>query len=1519
MKIDIAIITIREDEFTAVRSRFQTKRQRISGGRTYLIGEVKTPDEQTYTVAIARCSDQGTDASQRLAHSIIHHLDPQLILVVGIAGGIPQDEFTLGDVVVSTRIVNPNVDAWLADGTIDYMTRGGPPHPVVEEIVSLLPGEPQLANWADSIRLERPHLDPERADIKGDDVWRERVRKSLAWHFGEEQNRGRSPTFTIGPIISSNHLMKDPIRLGEILKTHRAVLAVEMEAAGVYEAAYGTPHYPVMAIRGISDIVGLQRDRRWTAYACQTAAAFTYALIMTLSSQIKPRAALPASGGCPYHGLDAFTENDHEFFFGRERDKNRLLGKLRGGSHFMAILGPSGSGKSSLVQAGLIVELRKGAVPGSASWDFILCRPLTDPFAQLTAQGLAGISSNLLERVQAWRSQHPEKGRRLVLVFDQFEELWTSCPAELAQAFVTQLTQLLKAPYHEYLTIIVILRDDFYSHIVRNEQFADLMEQSTVNILPRLRQGEFVDIIQKPANKIGLRFADGLVDAIVEDVLEPMSTPLDDDRYGPSTVLPLLEFALTELWEKQQDGELTHKAYHAIHGISGALAQWAENTYKRIEERLQPLARHIFTNLVYLDNEKQGLPDSRRRRTLDSLCPANSNLNDVRQVVYHLVKDRLLVVSGDPGGGQEWVEIIHDVLLREWELLRFWIESDRRFLSWRQEMERQAEVWVKADRDEDKLLRGRDLKVAENWLAERGSDLSGLVRQFIVVGRERQVREEERWGTLKEEAKQQRQVALVRQLATRAEEALNQQPPAQELSLLLAVEAMRRLPCAEANQALVRGLTSLLRQRAQLSHDGQIYHGNKHAHRGHVFAIAFSPDGRYLATASEDGSAGVWDTVSGEQASCLAHNGEVYAVTFSPDGRYLATASWDGTAGIWEVGSGHRRFSLNHEGMVRGVAFSPDGRYLATASWDGTAGIWEVGSGHRLARLKHKHDVHTVVFSHSGRLLVTASRDGTAKVWETNRWREIAQMSHKENVCAAVFSPDGRYVATASSDKTAGVWEAANGHPVTTMTHGSIVWAVAFSPDGRYLATASGDQTAGTWDATSSRPIAQMTHESEVWDVAFSPDGRFLATASRDSTARVWGTADGQLVSYLAHPWEVNDVAFSPDARYLATGTMHGVVGVWEMTSIPQRANLLHHHPVHEVIFSPDGNSVATASHDEVITIWGITPGHQLARMSHTDRVNALAFSPDGRLVASASSDQTAGVWEVASGNLVFRLTHEDRVRAVAFSPEGDLLVTASDDRTAKVWDVHSGQQLAHLIHDGEVSAVSFSPDGHSLATASRDGTARGWDVPGGQPRFNLPHEGSVAIVAFSPDGRYLVTGSSDYLEKIKVWDVQSRHQLASKTFVDPIRAVSFHPDGHSLAIAVGSTAQLEQWETWETDDGQVITLIHDDSVEVVTFSPDGHYLATASRDCSADVWEVTSGRQVARIVHKKPVHAVVFSPDGNCVATASEDGTVQIWLWQPEGLIAEACSRLTRNLTEEEWQQYLGGEPYRETCSDLP
>ncbi len=283
MKVDIAIITIREDEFMAVRERFPTERQRMSGGSPWLISKITTHNRRRYTIAIARSIGQGNDASQRIAHRIIQELDPQLLLLVGIAGGIPHNDLTLGDVVVSTRIVNLNIDAKNADGTTDYMVADGSPHPLVEHIISLLPGDPQLRSWNEfpSLQLERPDVDLQRITIYGNEEWRQRVLESLTLHFGKESNQHRLPLFRTGPIISSNHLMKDPLMLMDLLRIYRSVLAVEMEAAGVYEAARRNRPYPVMVIRGISDIVGLQRDGRWTAYACQTAAAFAHALIMT--------------------------------------------------------------------------------------------------------------------------------------------------------------------------------------------------------------------------------------------------------------------------------------------------------------------------------------------------------------------------------------------------------------------------------------------------------------------------------------------------------------------------------------------------------------------------------------------------------------------------------------------------------------------------------------------------------------------------------------------------------------------------------------------------------------------------------------------------------------------------------------------------------------------------------------------------------------------------------------------------------------------------------------------------------------------------------------------------------------------------------------------------------------------------------------------------------------------------------------------------------------------------------------
>ena len=432
---------------------------------------------------------------------------------------------------------------------------------------------------------------------------------------------------------------------------------------------------------------------------------------------------------CPYRGLAAFTEADTEFFFGRQQIVDGLLNRLRRDPRFLTVLGPSGSGKSSVVRTGLIPQLRSGKVPGSERWGIIVTRPAAQPFDELTKQGIVDGSHDLTENVRVWLSQHVEQ-ERLMLVIDQFEELLSICPEAVRQDFITQLVKLLQSPLS--IAVVLVMRDDFYSRLSQQEALVEWLERSGGPIhVPRfLKQGELIAIVQKPIEAVGLRFEEGLVETIVKDTLETSGEAEEGGQVGRSAVLPLLEFALTELWERRQGGMLTHEAYHSIGGVAGALTQWADRTFYTLKPDERRLAQRILTDLVYIGDKSQGIFNSRRRRTLISLPRNNSEQEGVQRVVQHLVKNRLLVTDRDLQSNEETVEIIHDALLREWGQLQEWLDKDRSFLTWHQELERLVHVWI-IQRDKNKLLRGRDLTEAEERLKKRGADLSQDTVAFI--------------------------------------------------------------------------------------------------------------------------------------------------------------------------------------------------------------------------------------------------------------------------------------------------------------------------------------------------------------------------------------------------------------------------------------------------------------------------------------------------------------------------------------------------------------------------------------------------------------------------------------------------------------------------------------------------------------------------------------------------------------------------------------------------------------------
>src|SRR5260370_217084 len=550
---------------------------------------------------------------------------------------------------------------------------------------------------------------------------------------------------------------------------------------------------------------------------------------------------LQASEVCPYRGLDAFTEEHTKFFFGRENIVDRLVNRIKQDVRFLAVLGPSGSGKSSIVQAGLIPQLRHGALGDSDRWEVVVSRPADDPFKQLAAKGFEIELKDLTESVRIWLAQHP-KWTRLVLVLDQFEELLTACPEALRQKFIAQLTCLLGAPLP--ITVVMVMRDDFYDQFVRQETLVEWLERSQgpVNVPQTLKPAEVTAIVQKPAEAVGLRFEDGLVEIIVKDAMEAAALPADEGRAARSTILPLLEFALTQLWERRKNGMLTRDAYTAIDGVTGGLTQWADRVFYGLEnEEKRRKARRIFTDLVHIGDESQGLPDSRRRMSLVLLCRDESELEEVNQVVQQLVSARLLVTSYDMQSKQDMVEIIHDALLSEWGQLKQMLQEDRSFLAWHQELERRVRAWVETKPDdpgkcdEYKLFGGPDLKEAIQWLIDRPRDLSQAERDFIQASRERQEQEEQ----LRKLYEKQHAVVRLRRLRV-------------------------LVGLAGLGLAAVGSGGTYLWWRSQLPKytilTTIIYRG----HSGPVWSVAWSHDGTHIASAGGDTMVQVWEANLGK-------------------------------------------------------------------------------------------------------------------------------------------------------------------------------------------------------------------------------------------------------------------------------------------------------------------------------------------------------------------------------------------------------------------------------------------------------------------------------------------------------------------------------------------------------------------------------------------------------------------------------------------------------------------------------
>jgi uncharacterized delta-60 repeat protein len=1169
----------------------------------------------------------------------------------------------------------------------------------------------------------------------------------------------------------------------------------------------------------------------------------------------------------PFLGLFAFHPEDREFFFGREALIQKLVKRIKGHS-FLAVVGASGSGKSSLVMAGLIPALDA---------EMAYFTPSDSPMQQLQ-NALAGADANA------------------VIVADQFEELFTLAARRDDQARMEFIAQLLELA--QTRRVIVTLRADFWGEVAAYKNLKQEMQDHQELIAP-MDAEELRAAMERQAEAVGLRFDPSLRETIFAEV---------KDEPG---AMPLLQHALWMLWKRRHGLWLKAEEYQAFGGVRQAIASTAEDVYASCSAYERERVRDIFLRLTRLDFSEEGR-DTRRRVPLGDLMPSQQDAAAMIALLDKLANARLIVKTVD--GDQTEIEVAHEALIRHWERLRGWLNEDRDQLRLRESVTESAKEWEGAHKDEALLNhRGGRLEDALALKDNARYGLTALELSYLnacVKLRNRQQRERER--RLRYTVMASIVAAIIFLVLgsygwVKSNEATDQAATAQAASTL----AFYNAATAQANANAAATAQANAEEQLNIALARQILNQAQSLDRYSTISELLAIQSMRLLPASEGEGARL---LKGQ--TVFSVSGRIESVMPSPNGKYMFLGGNNETIRIWESEVTNEK--MVHNDIVRSVAFSQDGKYVVSGSRDNTARVWEVATGKEVARMPHD-DVSSVAFSPDGKY-VAGSLDNTVRVWEAATGKEVARMTHDTSVSSVAFSPDGKYVVSGSF-RTARVWEAASGKEVARMVHDNAVYSVAFSPDGKYVV--SGDNTARVWEAATGKEVARMTHGHYVTSVAFSPDGKYVVSGSNDYTARVWEAATGKEVARMTTDLSVSSVAFSPDSKYVVSGSNDRTARVWEAVTGKEVARMMHGFFVTSVAFSPDGKYVVSGSDDKTARVWEAATGKEVARMTHDSFVTSVAFSPDGKYVVSGSQDNTARVWETAKGEEPF-ISIDYAARSVAFSPDGKYVVSGSDDKTARVWEVATGKEVARMTHDDSVESVALSPDGKYVVSGSNDYTARVWEAATGKEVARMTHDDSVESVAFSPDGKYVVSGSQD--RTARVWEAATGKEVARMTHDSYEISVAFSPDGkYVVSGSRDNTARV-----WEVATGkEMARMTHDDPVESVAFSPDGKYVVSGSWNDTARVWEAATGKEMARMTHDDSVTSgtsyddsvvsVAFSPDGKYVVSGSNKES-QMWLWQPKDLITQACLRITRNLTRAEWQLYIGDAlPYQAVCPNLP
>ncbi len=1161
----------------------------------------------------------------------------------------------------------------------------------------------------------------------------------------------------------------------------------------------------------------------------------------------------------PYRGLESFNTEHADLFYGR-RALIRDLTQFTQEHSLTVVLGPSGTGKSSLVKAGLIPALQQESKE-SKEWKILpVIRPGESPLKALakailllrTGQTQIGTQvaqiealsaefyqspEAIINRITSWQNTHPQQ--RLLLVFDQFEEVVTLCEQEKIRQQLFALLQLVTSAdnplANPLANVVITLRSDFEPQLLETALKPTWM--SSRFLVPPMSRDELRQVIEQPAAKRVLYFEPPvLIERLLDEVIQ---TP---------GALPLLSFTLSELYfrylERRSDNRaLTEEDYEDLGGIAGSLTQRATQEYEKLVQLDAKYGNTIRNVMLRMVSVEGGELARRRVRDTELVYVNKAENQRVQEHLKQFIQARLLV-RGQTSTGNAYVEPAHDALVRGWHKLMQWTRKAQAEMLLKQPVTLAATAWENKQgtlwhSDRRLALLEETLNSEKCWL---NRSEAAFVKQSIQTKRKRIWF---RWIGFATTLSLSVGIGLFidslrtsAELKERAYRALSWISTGRSTEgLMLAVNTLNQSENAAAD-------VQLIAQKTLMNAVQQAREQNILQHKDGVRAVDYAPNNRYAVSGGTDLKLRLWDAKTGQLLSVFnqgddAHSKIIQSIDISSDGESVVSASTDGTLRFWDAKTGQPIGDeiKGHTEAIYSVDFSPDGAKIVSTSGTNLR-LWNVQTGQPIGD-------------------------------------EIE--GHEDTVFSVAFSPNGKYFASGSVDKQIRLWDAQTGKPIGAMKgHEDAVFSISFSADSQRIVSGSADRTVRLWNTQTLQPIGWplVGHDGEVYAAKFGLDDQTILSTGADRTIRLWHSKTLTPIRTIseAHNDIIWALALSKDGRQMMSSSSDATVKLWDInTELPtgQPFKTSHKKSILSIALSPDGNQLATASLDETVRLWepqSAKPGKKLK--GHDDPVRSIVFHPNGQWLFSGSDDGTIRQWDVATGNPMGDpwIGHggggEDvNVYAIAINAKGDRLVSSGGDGTIRLWDVGSQQQIGlGDSHTDWVYSVAFSHNGKYIVSGSKDNTIVIWDAQSVQPILALPlkgdsgHGDNVWAVAFSPDDRYIASGSKD--KTIQIWNAQTGK-----------------PVGESLKG-------------------------HTNTVWTVAFSPDGRTLASGSNDKTIRLWDVTNMEQVKPLGpplegHTESVWSVKFSPDGKSLVSGSADLSFRWWPSRWNHWPQMACDRL--------------------------